>query len=82
MKEIETERLLIRNFRPEDWRDLQEYISREEVLKFEPQWNSSDEACRKTAQNFAHGNAFWAVELKDSGKMIGVETYGTFRHET
>ncbi len=71
MSRIETERLLLRNFRPEDWRDLQEYISREEVLQFEPHWNSSDEACKKAAQDFARGDTFWAVELKNSGKMIG-----------
>jgi RimJ/RimL family protein N-acetyltransferase len=68
---IETRRLLIRNFRPEDWRDLQKYISREEVLRFEPHWNCSDEACQKAAQDFAVGNDFWAAELKGSPKMIG-----------
>ncbi len=33
---VETERLIIRNFTPEDWRDLHEYFSDEQVLKFEP----------------------------------------------
>lgn len=71
MKTIETERLLIRNFRPEDWRDFQEYISRAEVLQFEPHWNSSDEACQRTVRDFARGDAFRAVELKGCQKMIG-----------
>lgn len=71
MKTIETERLIIRQFKPEDWKDLLEYISREEVLKYEPCWVPTEEACRKAAEDFSKGNVFWAAELKGSGKMIG-----------
>jgi len=36
VKEIETERLIIRRFKSDDWKDFYEYFSNEEVLKFEP----------------------------------------------
>lgn len=71
MLTIETERLIVRNFKPEDWLDLQEYVSRQEVLKFEPHWDPSDEACQKAAQDFSGGDTFIVSELKGSGKMIG-----------
>jgi RimJ/RimL family protein N-acetyltransferase len=36
MKHLETERLIIRRFRPNDWRDLYEYLSQPETVKYEP----------------------------------------------
>lgn len=33
---MKTERLVIRRFQPEDWLDLYEYLSQEEVVKYEP----------------------------------------------
>jgi len=68
---IETERLMVRNFKPEDWMDLREYISKERVMIFECSWDSSEESLRKKAVEFSSGNSFWAVELKSTGKMIG-----------
>ena len=74
--QMETERLVVRNFRPEDWEDLYEYLSREEVLKYEPSSASSREECRKLAAERARGNSFWAVCLKVTGKMIGHVYFG------
>ena len=71
MKQLETARLIVRTFRPDDWRDLQAYISRPEVMQFERPWDTTDDACRKRAAAFADGDAFWAVEWKESGRMIG-----------
>jgi RimJ/RimL family protein N-acetyltransferase len=62
---------LLRRFRPGDWRDLHEYLSRPDVLEFEP-GDSSDEAeCREIAAERSLGVDFWAVCLRPSGKMIG-----------
>ena len=36
MENIITERLVIRRFEKDDWKDLYEYLSDEEVVKFEP----------------------------------------------
>ena len=68
---IETDRLLVRNFKAEDWKDLQEYLSREEVMRFESAWDTSDEGMRMAAVELSRGNNFWACELKSTGKMIG-----------
>jgi [ribosomal protein S5]-alanine N-acetyltransferase len=71
MKVIETERLLVRNFTKNDWKNLQEYISKDEVMKFERNWDFSDNACQMAVEEFSKGDVFWVVELKTSGKMIG-----------
>lgn len=68
---METERLIVRNFKKEDWKDLFEYLSQKEVLKYEPENPSDEEDCRKKAEDRSKGNNFFAVCLKDTGKMIG-----------
>lgn len=78
---LETDRLIVRTFRPDDWRDLKVYISRPEVMWYEGEWESSDEACRRRAQAFADSGAFWAVELKQTGRMIGHVYFGQTQPE-
>ena len=68
---IETERLIVRNFKGEDWRDLYEYLSLKEVLKYEPEAESDEEDCKNKAIDRSKGDIFWAVVLKESDKMIG-----------
>jgi RimJ/RimL family protein N-acetyltransferase len=71
MKILETERLLVRNFKAEDWQDLQEYVKQKEIFKFEPEWDISEEGCKNACIYFSKENVFLAVELKATGKMIG-----------
>lgn len=71
METIETKRLTIRRFTPNDWEDLYEYLSDEEVVKFEPYGTLSLEACKIEAISRTGNPAFWAVCLKESGKVIG-----------
>ena len=66
-----TERLSIRRFAPGDWRDLYEYLSQENVVKFEPYAVFSEEAARFEADRRSRDADFWAVCLKDCGKLIG-----------
>ena len=68
---METERLIIRRFRPEDWEDLHEYLSQEEVVKFEPYDVFTEEASQKEALDRSKNDDFWAVCLKDTKKLIG-----------
>jgi RimJ/RimL family protein N-acetyltransferase len=68
---METERLMIRNFIPDDWKDLHEYLSIQDVLKYEPEDASDKEDCKKKALERSQGNIFWAVCLKENAKMIG-----------
>jgi len=71
MFKLETDRLIIRRFQPEDWMDLYEYLSREEVVRFEPYNVFSDEECIKEAARRAEMVCFWAVCQKETGKLIG-----------
>jgi RimJ/RimL family protein N-acetyltransferase len=71
MKEIITSRLLIRNFTPEDWRDLYEYLSDEKVIRYEPYEVFTMEQCKHESIKRSKNSAFLAVCLKASNKVIG-----------
>ncbi|MNE08682.1 hypothetical protein D3C76_206580 [compost metagenome] len=71
MINLESERLLIRNFRPDDWNDLHDYLSIEEVLKYEPGEVCNVEECMQLALERSQSHVFLAVVLRDSNKMIG-----------
>ena len=68
---METERLYIRKFHPDDWQDLYDYLSQEEVVKYEPYEIFSEEACKQEAVNRSENDDFWAVCLKETDKLIG-----------
>ena len=68
---METARLIIRRFEPDDWQDLHEYLSQEEVVKYEPYDIFTEEASRQETVRRSGDNSFWAVCLKDCGKLIG-----------
>jgi len=74
---IETPRLIIRNFRKEDWYDLYEYRSNPEVCRFQGYEPYSPERCKAfadTQSQAVFGQAGkWgqlAVELKAEKKLI------------
>ncbi|OKP81461.1 GNAT family acetyltransferase [Paenibacillus helianthi] len=71
MEVLETQRLTMRGFKPEDWEDLHDYLSREEVVRYEPYGVFDEEASKAEALRRSTDHAFWAVCLKASGKMIG-----------
>jgi len=66
---LETERLFIRYFSEEDKGDLYDYLSREEVVKYEPYTLYSRQAAAEEAARRAEDPDFFAVALK-SGKVI------------
>lgn len=68
---LETPRLILRRFRPEDWQDLKEYVLRPEVLEFEPPYPTTDEGIQEMAAWLAESPDFWAVTLRESGKVVG-----------
>ena len=71
MEVLESERLILRAFKPEDEGDLHEYLSREEVVRFEPYGVHNEAESKAEALRRSTDPAFWAVCLKDSGKLIG-----------
>lgn len=71
MEVLDTPRLLIRRFTGDDGEELYLYLSREEVVRFEPHETFSLEESRAEAVRRSADQAFWAVCLKDSGALIG-----------
>ena len=68
---IETQRLMIRRFSPEDAGDLYDYLSQEAVVEYESYGVFSRSAAAAEAKRRAEDSAFLAVCLKDGGKVIG-----------
>jgi [ribosomal protein S5]-alanine N-acetyltransferase len=68
---IQTPRLLVRAFQPDDYQDLYEYLSDERVYRFEPGKPVNWEGARKLAANMSTSPNFWAVELLAEHKVIG-----------
>jgi len=66
---IKTKRLLIRNFREDDYTDLYEYLSDKETYKFEPGEPISIQIAKNLCNERSRNNDFLAVQLKN--KVIG-----------
>jgi RimJ/RimL family protein N-acetyltransferase len=74
MISLETDRLILRNFTPDDWQELQEMIIQyraSDSAKYEPWWPTSAEGVQEVAGWFASGDDYLAVCLKATGKLIG-----------
>ncbi len=74
MTTLETQRLIIRNFKPDDWRDLQEMAVKyqaSEYAQYDHEWPTDAEEIQGAAEWFAGGDDYLAVCLKAKGKLIG-----------
>src|SRR5512142_3308740 len=75
MLSLETDRLRIRSFSPDDWRQLQEMSVKYQATpeaRYEDPWPTSDDGVQSLASFFASGDDYLAVCLKDTGKLIGM----------
>ena len=75
MEAIRTERLTLRNFRPEDWRDLHEMIVQyqaSEYAQYDHKWPTSEEEIQGVARWFSEGDSYLAACLRATGKLIGL----------
>ena len=68
---LETGRLIIRRFVPEDWQDLFDYLSDPAVVLYEPYGTYAEDDCKAEAARRSGDEAFWAVCLKADLKVIG-----------
>lgn len=71
MQEIITERLVLREFRETDYDDLLEYLSQLEDNEFEGYPGITYENGREHLKYRMGSEEFYAIELKESGKVIG-----------
>jgi RimJ/RimL family protein N-acetyltransferase len=71
MKDIPTERLILRNFRSGDWKELHAYLSLPETYRFEPGSPISEDEARLMAAERSRGDTFIAVESSPEGKLLG-----------
>ncbi|MCM3772869.1 MULTISPECIES: GNAT family N-acetyltransferase [Priestia] len=69
---IETNRLLIRKFKYEDWQDVYEYTSDADVMKYIPEGVfSKDDAKKFVNENMKRNNENFPVVLKNKKIIIG-----------
>jgi RimJ/RimL family protein N-acetyltransferase len=79
MAQIETTRLTIRPFSPDDWKGTQELTINKMSPKMDPHDHdlpTDDEGCKKMAEWFAkQSDQFFAVFLKSNQRLIGFLTF-------
>ena len=68
---LESERLILRRFAVTDASELFDYLSDDEVVRFEPYEPISPEDAFKEAESRSGNESFIAVCVKESGKLIG-----------
>ncbi|RDY85366.1 GNAT family N-acetyltransferase [Bacillus amyloliquefaciens] len=69
---IKTDRLVIRTFEPEDWKDVYEYTSNLNVMKYIPEGVFTEEDAKKfVIDNSGEDAEMFPVVLKDGKTVIG-----------
>ncbi len=79
MISLETDRLVIRNFSPADWQDLQDmsiHYGAYEYAQYDLAWPTATEDVKGMAEYFCSSDKFHAVCLKETGKVIGLIVLG------
>lgn len=76
MNQIETERLILRNFEERDYDDLYEFLSQRKDDDFEAYPGITYENGREHLKYRVGSDEFYAIELKESGKVVGNVYFG------
>lgn len=76
MQNIETKRLILRNFIESDYDDLFEFLSQRENDDFEAYPGITYENGKEHLKYRTASDEFYAIELKESGKVIGNVYFG------
>ncbi|MDF2844658.1 MAG: family N-acetyltransferase [Herbinix sp.] len=71
MIRLETERLILRNYRVEDLNDIYEYFNNEDVARYEDFYPMSKEDVNELIDEWKDKDSRLVVELKDNNKVIG-----------
>jgi ribosomal-protein-alanine N-acetyltransferase len=76
MKMLETERLILREFEETDYDDLYEFLSQRKDDEFEAYPGITYESGREHLKYRVGNDEFFAMELKETGKVIGNVYFG------
>ena len=68
---LTSERIFLRFFTKDDGEDIYEYLSLEEVVKYEPYSVMSKDECQQEAKRRSNNPNFYAIVLKSENKVIG-----------
>lgn len=78
-------RITLRKFRVNDWKDIYEYLSDSKVVKYEPYGEQSVSSCKELAKLRSNNDSFLAIVEKDTQKVIGnlyLEIHGPKKYRT
>lgn len=81
---LETDRLIIRHFREDDWQDVKELAEsqqRYEYAEFDEVWPTDDATVRDITNYFSSEPRIWAVEIKDLHKVIVFVNFNGIKYE-
>ena len=73
---IETDRLILRQFEESDYDDLYEFLSQRKQDEFEAYPGINYENGKEYLAYRVHSDEFVAIELKETGKVIGNVYFG------
>jgi RimJ/RimL family protein N-acetyltransferase len=79
MVSLETERLIVQSFAPDDWQALQALIvayQASDAAQYEDPWPTADDKIVEIVGWFASGDDYLAVYLKESGTLVGLVSIG------
>ena len=71
MINIETQSLVLRNFKKSDCEELKKYLANEKKYEFRPIYNISDIRTIDEMEFFSKSDSFVAIKLKGEEKLIG-----------
>ncbi len=80
LKACETEKLLIRNFKPDDWKQIQALAINKETsdgAKYDLTWPTSDDESLKMTEFLSAADFFWAACLKENEEIIGLIAFNS-----
>ena len=71
MIHLETEHLILRNYKIEDFKDIYEYFNNEDVARYEDFYPMTDIEVKKLIDDWKDKDSRLVVELKDNNTVIG-----------
>ena len=75
MRRLQTSRLVIRPFTPDDWAgflELTKDYNASKGGKYEGKWGESEEQCREAVEHMSRQDKYFAVCLRATGELIGL----------